>query len=96
MSDEPDVQESSETAQSSAPVSKAEAKRQKQLRKFDTENDIRYRGPLSYRWFRIIGWLCLACAGLAILLNLDIAVFPRMPRGSVFCLRRCGGPLSRR
>lgn len=23
------------------------------------ENDIRYRGPLSYRYFKILGWLCI-------------------------------------
>ena len=33
---------------------------QKKQRKFDTEHDIRYRGPLSYRSFKILGWICIA------------------------------------
>ena len=34
------------------------------------ENDIRYRGPLSYRHFRIIGWLLLSFTVVSVLMTL--------------------------
>ena len=37
---------------------------------FDPENDIKYKGPLSYRYLRIIGWLCFAVAQVGIALKL--------------------------
>ena len=36
----------------------------------DMENDIRYRGPLSYRSFRIMGWACIALSQIAVMLTL--------------------------
>ena len=35
------------------------------------ENDIKFRGPLSYRHLRIIGWLFLALGQIAIILNFN-------------------------
>ena len=32
------------------------------------ENDIKFRGPLSYRHMRIIGWITMVCAQIAIIL----------------------------
>jgi len=40
--------------------------------------DIRYRGPLSYRYLRIAGWLCLMVAQLAFILNLAQMVNPKL------------------
>ena len=34
------------------------------------ENDIRYRGPLSYRWFKILGWLTIVFAQYVTLMGL--------------------------
>ena len=51
---------------------------QKKLRKYDTENDIRYRGPLSYRSFRILGWICIALSQVAMLLTLKARLDPSM------------------
>ena len=51
---------------------------EKKQRKFDTENDIRYRGPLSYRTFKILGWLCIVLSQVAALLTLEARMDPSM------------------
>ena len=51
---------------------------QKKQRKYDTENDIRYRGPLSYRSFKILGWICIALSQVAMLLTLEARLDPSM------------------
>ena len=51
---------------------------EKKQRKYDTENDIRYRGPLSYRTFKILGWLCIALSQVAMLLTLKARLDPSM------------------
>ena len=40
---------------------KAPGKKKRRLRIHEVthENDIRYRGPLSYQHFQILGWLCI-------------------------------------
>lgn len=44
------------------------------------ENDIRYRGPLSYFHFQILGWLCIVLSQVALIvqlagrINADVAV----------------------
>ena len=40
------------------------------------ERDIRYRGPLSYRWFRIFAWLCMASGVVLMLLNVALTLDP--------------------
>lgn len=50
----------------------------KLMRKYDTENDIRYLGPLSYRSFKIMGWLCLAMSQVVVLLELERKFDPSM------------------
>lgn len=54
-------------------MSKVEKTPRIKLKDRTLANDIKYRGPLSYRYLRIIGWLCLAITQLAVLLR--IAVF---------------------
>lgn len=51
---------------------------EKKQRKFDVENDIRYRGPLSYRAFKILGWICIALSQVALLLTLEVRMDPSM------------------
>ena len=51
---------------------------QKKQRKYDTESDIRYRGPLSYRTFKILGWLCIALSQVAVLLTMEARLDPGM------------------
>ena len=40
------------------------------------ENDIRYRGPLSYRHFRALAWICLALSQVVLLMRLDQKLEP--------------------
>ena len=44
-----------------------EKKRAKLLAKYTNPIDIKYRGPLSYRYLRIIGWVCFAIGQLTAL-----------------------------
>ena len=44
--------------------------RRKKLSEVSLEHDIRYRGPLSYRHLRILGWLCIVIAQVSVLLAL--------------------------
>ncbi len=41
------------------------------------EEDLKYRGPLSYREFKIFGWLCIVIAQIIILMRLGIKVNPQ-------------------
>ncbi len=57
-------------------------KRRQKLHEVSLEQDIRYRGPLSYRHLRIIGWLCIAAGHILVVtavgakLSPDIVPFP--------------------
>ena len=61
---------------SSAVENKGDEKKGKSKRKrrriYDVtkENDIRYSGPLSYRWFKILGWLTIVFAQYVTLMKL--------------------------
>lgn len=43
--------------------------RRQRLHKAIQKKDMRYRGPLSYISFKLLGWVCLSCAVLATLLQ---------------------------
>ena len=45
-------------------------KRRRKLYEINTENDIKYRGPLSYRHLRMFGWFFLAVAQIAVILRI--------------------------
>ena len=49
---------------------KTKKKRQLRIHEVTHENDLRYRGPLSYQHFQILGWLCIIIAQAAVLLKL--------------------------
>ena len=40
------------------------------------ENDIKYRAPLSYRYLRIIAWICLIIAQIGMVAKLNIRIVP--------------------
>ena len=44
------------------------------------ENDIRYRGPMSYRHLQILAWICIAFKILFILTNLSLRINPSQPQ----------------
>ena len=56
-------------------VSKLRRRKHKILAR-SAENDIRYRGPLSYRHFRIFAWICLALTQVVLLMELDLKLKP--------------------
>ena len=63
-------------------MSRKQAKQKKEkIRIFDrnTENDIRYRGPLSYRHLQIMGWLCVSFLVLNRLIDFGIMLDPNQP-----------------
>ena len=52
-------------------MEKGKAKtRRKKLHEFTAADDIKYLGPISYREFKILGWLCILLAQIVILINL--------------------------
>ena len=59
---------------------KKHAKRRKKMRRrlsdFHRDNDIRYRGPLSYRAFRILGWLCIAATQVGFMMSIGADMDP--------------------
>ena len=57
---------------------KRAAKKQKKLDRMTAEQDIRYRGPLSYRGFKILGWACIVLSQVALLLTLEAKLDPTM------------------
>lgn len=42
------------------------------------ENDIRYRGPLSYQHFMALGWLCLAVSQMVVVMKLGGRINPQI------------------
>ncbi len=80
--------EPEEAEQESAPQESEEAgqervsqkKQKKEKKRIYTEGraDIRYRGPLSYRVFKILGWICIVLTHVVILMRLDIRLDPTM------------------
>ena len=46
----------------------------------NASNDIRYRGPLSYRHLQIMGWLGISFFVLHSLIELGIMIFPNQPK----------------
>ena len=46
------------------------------LRDRTLKNDISYRGPLSYRWLRVLGWFFLLVAQFGLIARINIKLFP--------------------
>ena len=63
-------------APQSEPVEHKKKKRRKRRRinEITFENDIRYRGPFSYRWLRIFAWTAIVMAQAALILSLGAKV----------------------
>ena len=58
------------------------------IHEVNAENDIRYRGPLTYQHFQILGWLCIVVSQVALLLQIGAKLDP-----SVAELYQSAGPL---
>ena len=66
-----------EIAEEVVDTSKVEASMSESLSEYDhkmIDNDIKYRGPLSYRHFRIIGWLALTIAAISTVIGVAATV----------------------
>lgn len=50
---------------------KKEKRHRKHFSEITPENDIKYRGPLSYRHLRILGWLFLSIGQVGLILNMS-------------------------
>lgn len=49
-------------------------RKKRRLENYTQENDIKFKGPFSYRHLRIFAWVCIALAQIGILLTLTIAI----------------------
>lgn len=47
-----------------------EKKKRTKFHEFTAENDMKYRGPLNYQHFQILGWACIVAAVAAAIINL--------------------------
>ena len=64
------------------------AKRRK-LHEISVEDDIRYRGPLSYVGFQVLGWLCIALMAVLLILQIGGRISPEIAQktsGAVIAL----------
>lgn len=48
----------------------------RKLYEYTAENDIRYRGPLSYQGFQVVGWLCIVTSVYCLLLGILVRLNP--------------------
>lgn len=49
---------------------KVEKKQRTKFHEYTAENDIKYRGPLNYQHFQILGWACIVAAVAAAIISL--------------------------
>ncbi|MBR0367389.1 MAG: hypothetical protein IJH86_03225 [Clostridia bacterium] len=61
-------------------------KKRVELHEVTAENDIRYRGPLSYFHFQILGWLCIVLSQVALFIRLAGRVNPDAAAGAMNAL----------
>ena len=54
------------------------ARKERRYARMTAEQDLRYRGPLSYRTFKILGWVCILCSQVVVLLTLESKLDPTM------------------
>ena len=52
-------------------------RKRRRLYEFNTENDIRYRGPLSWLGFQILGWICIVASFYIFLLEISTRINPQ-------------------
>ncbi len=54
------------------------ARKERRYARMTAEKDLRYRGPLSYRAFKILGWACIVISQVVVLLTLESKLDPTM------------------
>ena len=53
-------------------VTETKKRRKLRIHEITPESDMRYRGPLHYQHFQVLGWLCIVCAALVMFLRLGV------------------------
>jgi len=56
------------------PAEKPRRRKRVRIHEVTAENDIRYRGPLNYQHFQILGWICIVATVTALLLKIGVRV----------------------
>ena len=75
------VQETAkETVQEAPAVTPAPKKRRTRLHEQTAENDIKYRGPISYQGLQVLGWLCIVFSAVVLVMKLGIKADPSMAK----------------
>ena len=69
------TEEVKETPQEPAPKKKRKKRERRGIHQITIENDIKYRGPLSYRHLRIFAWFFLAISQLGTILTFGTTVY---------------------
>ncbi|MDY6367116.1 MAG: hypothetical protein SPL13_01160 [Clostridia bacterium] len=62
---------------SEIPVEKSPEKKKRKKRRLEdytVDNDIKFKGPFSYRHFRIFAWICIAIAQVGALLAMTVSI----------------------
>lgn len=54
------------------------ARKERRYARMTAEKDLRYRGPLSYRAFKMLGWACIVISQVVVLLTLESKLDPTM------------------
>ena len=78
LEEKPDglIEDADAEAKEEAPKTKIKKPKRVKLRDRTSKNDIRYRGPLSYRSIRIIGWVFMIFSQLAVLFAFVMKISP--------------------
>ena len=61
-------------AAAETPAEKPRRRKRVRIHEVTAENDIRYRGPLNYQHFQILGWICIVATVTALLLKIGVRV----------------------
>ena len=64
------------SSQKKNPPAPSSGKKRVKLHEVSLQHDIRYRGPLSFLGFQILGWLCIVASFLAIMMKIGCRVDP--------------------
>ena len=53
---------------------KPKKRTKRRIHEITIENDIRYRGPFSYRWLRIFAWMSIVSTQIALIISLGVII----------------------
>ncbi len=59
---------------------KRKKRKRKKIQDYSLENDIKYRGPLSYRWLRVLAWASIVAAQAALVMGMGAKMDPNLAK----------------